>query len=95
VARPGSRGRSRDVPSTYLRRFYYDTVTYTDRNLRMLLDMVHADRVVFGTDWPAPMAVEDPVRRLRASTALTDAERRLVLTDNAARLFGGAGLRPG
>ncbi len=84
---PGSRGRSRDLPSTYLRRFCYDTVTYTDRNLRFLIDMVGADRVVFGTDWPAPMAVEQPVRRLQASTVLTDEERRAILTDNTARIF--------
>ena len=90
TVRPASRGRSRDRPSGYLRRFYYDTVTYTDRNLRMLLDMVGADRVVFGTDWPAPMAVEDAVRRLRSSAALTDAERRLILTDNTARIFSRA-----
>jgi aminocarboxymuconate-semialdehyde decarboxylase len=79
------------VPSSYLRRFYYDTVTYTDRNLRMLLDMVGADRVVFGTDWPAPMAVEDAVRRIRSSTVLTDEERRLILTDNTGRLFARTG----
>jgi aminocarboxymuconate-semialdehyde decarboxylase len=89
--RPASRGRSRDLPSSYLRRFYYDTVTYTDRNLRMLLDMVGADRVVFGTDWPAPMAVEDAVRRIRSSTVLTDEERRLILTDNTGRLFARTG----
>jgi aminocarboxymuconate-semialdehyde decarboxylase len=86
--RPESRGRSRDLPSSYLRRFYYDTVTYTDRNLRWLIDTVGVDRVVFGTDWPAPMAVPEPVVRLRASSALTDQERRAILTDNTARIFG-------
>jgi aminocarboxymuconate-semialdehyde decarboxylase len=34
-------------------RFYYDTVVYTARNLRFLIDVVGADRVLFGTDWPA------------------------------------------
>src|SRR5262249_22744260 len=83
MVRPESRGRSRDRPSAYLRRFYYDTVTYTDRNLRFLLDAVGPDRVVFGTDWPAPMAVEQPVRRFQSSALLSDAERRAILTDNA------------
>ena len=56
-ARPNLRGRTLDRPSTYVDRFYYDTVTYTDRNLRFLVDVVGAERVVFGTDWPAPMVV--------------------------------------
>ena len=84
---PDSRGATRDRPSTYLRRFYYDTVTYTDRNLQFLLDVVGADRVLFGTDWPAPMVVEDPVRRIETSDRLDDAERGVILRDNAARIF--------
>lgn len=84
---PDSRGATFDRPSTYLRRFYYDTVTYTDRNLRFLLDVVGAERVLFGTDWPAPMVVEDPVRRIETSERLDDAERRVILRDNAARVF--------
>jgi aminocarboxymuconate-semialdehyde decarboxylase len=92
--RPESRGQSRDLPSSYLHRFYYDTVTYTDRNLRLLIDTVGVDRVVFGTDWPAPMAVPEPVGRLRSSSVLTDDERRAILTDNTARIFGASARRP-
>jgi aminocarboxymuconate-semialdehyde decarboxylase len=89
TVRPAARGQARDRPSSYLRRVYYDTVTYADRNLRFLIDAVGADRVVFGTDWPAPMAVEQPVRRIRESPVLTDDERRAILADNTARLFSG------
>jgi aminocarboxymuconate-semialdehyde decarboxylase len=89
-ARPAARGKARDLPSRYLRRVYYDTVTYTDRNLRFLIDAVGADRVVFGTDWPAPMAVEHPVERIRKSPALTEDERHAILAGNTARLFSGA-----
>ena len=84
---PGSRGRSAGPPSTYVSRFYYDSVTYTDRNLRFLIDVVGADRVLFGTDWPAPMVVVDPVRRLESSTVLSDAERTAILRTNTARLL--------
>ncbi len=89
-ARPNLRGRSLDRPSTYVDRFYYDTVTYTDRNLRFLVDVVGAERVVFGTDWPAPMVVDDPVRRIERSAVLTDKERQAILWGNTARLFSGA-----
>jgi aminocarboxymuconate-semialdehyde decarboxylase len=84
---PGSRGRSQGPPSTYLARFYYDSVTYTERNLRFLVDGVGADRVLFGTDWPAPMVVVDPVRRLETSVVLSDAERTAILTGNTSRLL--------
>ncbi|MDP9481731.1 MAG: amidohydrolase [Chloroflexota bacterium] len=88
TAFPDSRGASRDRPSTYLRRFYYDTVTYTDANLRFLIDTVGVDRVVFGTDWPAPMVVDDPVPRIETSAVLQDAEREAILRGNTARIFG-------
>ena len=84
---PGSRGQSKGPPSMYLSRFYYDSVTYTDRNLRFLVNAVGSDRVVFGTDWPAPMVVVDPVRRLETSAQLSDAERTAILRGNTARLL--------
>jgi len=84
---PALRGRSEGPPSTYLSRFYYDSVTYTDRNLRFLVDAVGVERVLFGTDWPAPMVVVDPVRRLETSTVLNDAERTAILRGNTARLL--------
>ena len=87
---PDLRGRSQDRPSTYARRFYYDTVVYTERNLRFLIDVVGADRVVFGTDWPAPMTFDDPVGRLKTMPALTADEREALLRGTAATLFGRA-----
>jgi aminocarboxymuconate-semialdehyde decarboxylase len=87
---PDLRGRSQDRPSTYVRRFYYDTVVYTERNLRFLIDVVGADRVVFGTDWPAPMTFDDPVGRLEAMPGLTPDEREALLWGTAASLFGGS-----
>ena len=65
-------------------------MTYTDRNLRFLVDGVGVDRVLFGTDWPAPMVVVDPVRRLETSAVLDDAERAAILSRNTARLFEAA-----
>lgn len=85
---PGSRGASQAPPSTYVRRFYYDTVVYTPRNLRFLLDVVGADRVLFGTDWPAPMTFDDPVGRIEDMEELSTDEREALLRGNAASLFG-------
>ncbi len=88
---PKYRGKARDRPSTYLSRFLYDTTTFTDRNLRFLVDAVGVENVILGTDWPAPMAVEDPVRKIRQSRVLTDPEREAILQGNAARVLGTQG----
>jgi aminocarboxymuconate-semialdehyde decarboxylase len=83
---PELRGASRDRPGTYVGRFFYDTVTYSDRNLRFLLDVVGTDRVLFGTDFPAPMEVPAAVRRIEASPLLEDSEREAVLRGNVAAI---------
>jgi aminocarboxymuconate-semialdehyde decarboxylase len=87
-ARPQLRGKTQGPPSTYVRRFYYDSCTYQARTLRYLLDVVGADRVLFGTDWPAPMRVDDPVRMIQTMSELTAQERERILTGNAGELFG-------
>lgn len=43
-------------PSSYLRRFYFDTITHASVPLGFLIDLVGADRVVLGTDIPFDMA---------------------------------------
>jgi aminocarboxymuconate-semialdehyde decarboxylase len=85
---PDSRGRSQDRPSAYVDRFFYDCVTFTRRNLRFLIDAVGIDRVVFGTDWPAPMQLPDPVRWIERVEGLAPGEREAILHRNAARMIG-------
>ena len=85
---PAMRGATTAPPSTYARRFIYDAVTYEPRTLRYLVDVVGADRVVLGTDWPAPMRVLEPVQRLAAIGVLTDEEIELILRGTAASLLG-------
>lgn len=79
---PKYRGQAENPPSTYIDRFYYDTTTFTDRNLRFLVDVVGHDRVVLGTDWPAPMAVVDPVNKIKDSKVLTEVEKDSILWGN-------------
>ncbi|MEK6285026.1 MAG: amidohydrolase family protein [Acidobacteriota bacterium] len=40
------------LPSTYLKRLYYDTVTFSSYNLRMVRDMVGVNHMVMGSDYP-------------------------------------------
>lgn len=39
-------------PSTYLKKLYYDTVTFSTHNLRLARDLVGADHMVMGSDYP-------------------------------------------
>ena len=47
-----SRRRIKARPSEYLKRIWYDCITYHPAALRFLIDIVGADRVLFGTDYP-------------------------------------------
>jgi aminocarboxymuconate-semialdehyde decarboxylase len=40
------------LPSTYLKRLYYDTVTFSAYNLNLARDLVGADHLVMGSDYP-------------------------------------------
>ncbi len=82
------RGACLAPPSTYASRFFYDAVTYQERTLRFLLDTVGADRVMLGTDWPAPMRVQEPVTRLTAMASITEQEAQAILHGTARHLFG-------
>ena len=41
-----------EPPSTYLKRLYYDTVTFAPNNLRLLRDVVGTDHLAMGSDYP-------------------------------------------
>jgi aminocarboxymuconate-semialdehyde decarboxylase len=41
-----------ELPSTYLKRLYYDTVSFSSYTLNMAREMVGADHMVMGSDYP-------------------------------------------
>jgi aminocarboxymuconate-semialdehyde decarboxylase len=75
-------------PSDYLRRFHYDCCTYSGPVLRFLIDAVGIDRVVLGTDYPAPMVLHDAVNWVRGLPQLDDGEKEAILVTNPARMLG-------
>jgi len=75
-------------PSDYLDRFYYDCCTYSGPVLRFLIDTVGIDRVVLGTDYPAPMVLHDAVNWVRGLPELTDDEKEAILSKNPTNLLG-------
>lgn len=75
-----------ELPSSYLRRIWFDALVYTPGALRHLVEEVGADRVVLGTDHPFDMGVDDPVARLDAA-GLAPADRAAVAGGNALDLL--------
>jgi aminocarboxymuconate-semialdehyde decarboxylase len=65
---PRSKGFTGD-PRDILRRLYYDTVTFDPAPLRYLIDLVGADRLLLGSDFPFEMGDPDPVATVRAAVA--------------------------
>ena len=75
-------------PSDYLDRFYYDCCTYSGPVLRFLIDAVGIDRVVLGTDYPAPMVLYDAVNWVRGLPELSDDEKEAILSKNPTEILG-------
>lgn len=74
-------------PSSYLRRFHYDTITHSVPILLNLVRQVGADRVVMGSDHPADMSYTRPVDVVERLVELSRSERELIIGGNAARLL--------
>ena len=76
------------APSSYLRKFYFDTITFDRDMLRNLIDKWGDDHVVLGTDYPYDMGEVDPVGLIESVARLGRAEKDRIMGGNAARLLG-------
>lgn len=74
-------------PSSYVRRFYYDTITHNDQILMNLIRQMGVDRILLGSDHPADMGNTRPADVVRRLTELSANERDMILGGNAARLL--------
>jgi aminocarboxymuconate-semialdehyde decarboxylase len=86
AVRPESR-KTKQMPSAYLRRLWFDSLVYRADTLRHLIDVAGASQVVPGTDYPFDMGVEDPLERLATVPGLTAQEGDAIRGANAARLL--------
>jgi aminocarboxymuconate-semialdehyde decarboxylase len=86
-ARPDTRTVIKRPPSTYLEKFYFDTITHDPEMLRRLIDRYGADHVVLGTDYPYDMADDNPLDTVAGVKRLSREDRALVTGGNAARLL--------
>lgn len=74
------------APSTYLKQFYFDTIVFTVDALRFLIQLVGADHIVIGTDYPFDMGYERP-RELVESLGLRAEQAEKIFGTNAKQLL--------
>jgi aminocarboxymuconate-semialdehyde decarboxylase len=86
-ARPDCRTVIKKAPSSYLKKFFFDTITFDPEMLRNLIDKFGAGQVLLGTDYPFDMGEEDPVRLISSVPRLPSAEKERIMGGNAARLL--------
>ena len=75
-------------PEAYLRRFWYDTVGYSDHVIDYLAQVIGVDRIMMGSDYCFPIAVEQPARDVAGHPRLSAADKTAILEGNARALLG-------
>jgi len=73
-------------PSEYLKMFYFDTITHSSDALNYLINLVGAEQVMMGSDYPFDMGYERPTELVDESN-LSETEKNKIKYDNAERLF--------
>jgi aminocarboxymuconate-semialdehyde decarboxylase len=87
-ARPDCRTVIKKKPSSYLEKFYFDTITFDQTMLRQLVQRYGADHVVLGTDYPYDMGMEHPVDFIGGTSGISASDKARIMGGNAARLLG-------
>jgi len=87
----GQRIRS-DAPALTRRHVYIDTMGLNPVTVRAAVDMLGADHVLMGTDWPIAVETSVPERLQKAFDfcGLNAAEQQMIASGNTLRLLGAA-----
>jgi aminocarboxymuconate-semialdehyde decarboxylase len=73
------------LPSTYLKRLYYDTVSFSPHTLTMVRNIVGADHMVMGSDYPHLLGSID--------RAVSSIEALEIREDEKQQIFSGTALK--
>jgi len=86
-ARPDARTVLKKKPSSYLKKFYYDTITFDAGLLENLIERVGAKQVMLGSDYPFDMGDDDPVGLVEGLRGIGGDDKARILGGTAARLL--------
>jgi aminocarboxymuconate-semialdehyde decarboxylase len=85
---PDARAHTPQPPSHYLRRLYYDTVTYDVKALRLAYELAGPQRLLYGSDYPHNIGDMPGCAQRISELDVPEPERELMRWGNARRLFG-------
>ena len=75
-------------PSEYLKQFYYDTVNFNPRAVRLAIDFAGADHILAGSDYPHQIGSIPKMLATIDGMDLSADEKADIFGGNAARLLG-------
>ena len=75
------------LPSSYVSRFSVDSAVFDEAALRLLIDVMGEERVMFGTDYPFPLGEQDMGALIRSATSISPDEQSKLLSLNAKSFF--------
>jgi len=76
------------LPSSYVKRFFVDSAVFDPGALRLLVDVMGADRVMLGSDSPFPLGEQAIGAGVLEHPGLSDQEKARICADNARGFFG-------
>jgi aminocarboxymuconate-semialdehyde decarboxylase len=74
-------------PSEYLRTWYYDTVNFDVKALRLAIDFAGVEHVLAGSDYPHQIGSIPEMLRSLKDVDVRDGDRAMILGGNAERLY--------
>ncbi|MCH7994736.1 MAG: amidohydrolase [Planctomycetes bacterium] len=87
--RPDLCAADNDVnPREYLGRFYVDSLVHDADALRFLIELMGADRIALGSDYPFPLGEASPGRLIDSMTGLSDETKKRLLAGTALEFLG-------
>jgi len=75
-------------PRSYLGRFYLDSLVHDADVLRYLIELIGAERIALGSDYPFPLGEAEPGRLIESMADLSTATRDRLLAGTALEFLG-------
>ncbi len=87
---PECREKIDQLPSSYLKELYYDTVSFSSHSLNMVRGMVGADHMVMGSDYPHLLGSIDRAVSSIEELDIPDTEKQQIFEGTALSILNNA-----
>jgi len=85
--RPEPKANRVKAPETYIKKFYYDTITHNAAAFEFAVKTLGLNRILFGTDYPFDMGYLMKASRIPGLSRFSQEDRNKILFTNTKRLF--------